>query len=89
MTTPASVSSNSTHLVVVDTDDDEVKTYKISDGNAAPAATFGGNGSSKADEVKEINGVKFVGQVLDGIPAKELRGLADEAKNRIGAGVSA
>ncbi|MDC0036340.1 NHL repeat-containing protein [Nitrosopumilus sp.] len=46
LTTPASVASNSTHLVVVDTDDDEVKTYKISDGNAAPEATFGGNGSS-------------------------------------------
>lgn len=50
---------------------------------------MGGGSSSKADDVKEINGVKFVGQVLDNIPAKELRGLADEAKNRIGSGVIA
>lgn len=49
---------------------------------------LGGDGS-KADEVKEINGIKFIGQVLDGIAAKELRGLADEAKQRVGSGVIA
>ncbi|MBT5185915.1 MAG: alanine--tRNA ligase, partial [Kordiimonadaceae bacterium] len=50
---------------------------------------MGGNGSSKADEIKEINGIKFIGQVLNGIPAKELRGLADDAKKRLGSGVIA
>ena len=48
-----------------------------------------GGGGSNADEIKDINGVKFIGQVLEGIPAKELRGLADEAKGRIGSGVIA
>lgn len=46
LTTPSSVTSNSTHLVVVDTADDEVKIYKTSDGNVLPKVTFGGNGSS-------------------------------------------
>lgn len=50
---------------------------------------LGGDGTSNAGDVKEINGLKFVGQVLDGIPAKELRGLADEAKGRIGSGIVA
>jgi len=50
---------------------------------------LGGGGSSASEEVKEIGGVKFVGQVLDGIPAKELRGLADDAKTRMVSGVVA
>ncbi|MCB0015346.1 MAG: hypothetical protein KDE34_25690, partial [Anaerolineales bacterium] len=36
-----------------------------------------------------IGGVSFQGQVLDGIPAKDLKGLVDEAKARIGSGVVA
>ena len=31
----------------------------------------------------------FSGQVIDGLDAKELRGLLDEAKKRIGSGVAA
>ena len=31
----------------------------------------------------------FTGQVIDGLDAKELRGLLDEAKKRIGSGVAA
>jgi alanyl-tRNA synthetase len=50
---------------------------------------LGGGGNSSGDDVKEIAGVKFLGQVLEGIPAKELRGLADDAKKRIGSGVVA
>lgn len=50
---------------------------------------LGGGGTSSGSDVKEINGINFVGQVLEGIPAKELRGLADDAKARIGSGVIA
>ncbi|MCB2092659.1 MAG: alanine--tRNA ligase [Alphaproteobacteria bacterium] len=50
---------------------------------------LGGGASSKEDEIKDIGGIKFIGRVLDGIPAKELRGLADDAKKRIGSGVIA
>lgn len=52
-------------------------------------ALGGGASSSSEGEIKEIGGVKFIGQVLQGIPAKELRGLADEAKKKIGSGVIA
>lgn len=52
-------------------------------------ALGGGGGSSSEDEIKEIGGIKFIGQVLEGIPAKELRGLADAAKKKIGSGVIA
>lgn len=46
-----------------------------------------GGASAAADE--EIAGVKFSGQVLEGLDPKELRPLLDEAKNRLGSGVAA
>ena len=39
--------------------------------------------------VEDINGTKFIGRVLQGIPPKELRGLIDESKAKIGSGVVA
>ncbi|HKR92603.1 alanine--tRNA ligase [Novosphingobium sp.] len=49
-----------------------------------------GGGSAKAESADEnVNGVTFSGQVLDGLDPKELRGLLDQAKQRIGSGVAA
>jgi alanyl-tRNA synthetase len=36
-----------------------------------------------------VNGVTFSGRVLEGVPAKELKGMADEIKKQIGSGVVA
>ncbi len=52
-------------------------------------ALGGGGGASADDDVVEINGVKFLGRVLDGVAAKDLRGLVDQAKQKIGSGVAA
>ena len=49
-------------------------------------ALAGGSGQGNAQDVKEINGVNFVAQVLTGVSGKDLRGLIDEHKNRIGSG---
>lgn len=46
-----------------------------------------GGGSSTGAEAKVINGTSFIGQVLDGVSPKDLRGLADETKNKLGSGV--
>jgi alanyl-tRNA synthetase len=48
-----------------------------------------GGGASSNDDVKEINGVKFIGKVLENFPAKDLKGMADELKKKIGSGVIA
>ena len=49
-----------------------------------------GSGSASAGPADEdVGGVKFSGQVLDGLNPKELRGLLDEAKGRLGSGVAA
>lgn len=47
-----------------------------------------GSGSSANDtNVKEIDGYKFTGRVLDGIPAKDLKSMADELKSKLGSAV--
>ena len=38
---------------------------------------------------EQVGGIRFSGRRLDGIPAKELRGMADEAKRSLGSGVVA
>jgi alanyl-tRNA synthetase len=46
-------------------------------------------GAQGGPEVQDVNGVKFSGRALDGVPPKELRGMADDAKKSLGSGVVA
>lgn len=46
-------------------------------------ATGGGAGAATT----QINGITYAGRVLDGVPAKDLKGMADEIKKQIGSGV--
>jgi len=50
-------------------------------------ATGGGAGAPAA--VKDVAGVKFQARLLDGVPAKELKSLADDLKKQVGSGVVA
>jgi alanyl-tRNA synthetase len=50
-------------------------------------ATGGGGGG--AAEVKDVAGVSLIARQLDGVPAKELRGMADSMKKELGSGVVA
>ncbi|MFN3959370.1 MAG: alanine--tRNA ligase [Parvularculaceae bacterium] len=50
---------------------------------------LGGAAAAPEQEVIEIRGVKFMGKVLDGVEAKDLRGLVDQAKQKMGSGVAA
>ncbi len=56
---------------------------------AKKALALGGGGVSKPSADEEVAGIKFSGQVLDGLDPKDLRGLLDEAKARMGSGVAA
>ncbi|WP_420140577.1 alanine--tRNA ligase [Sphingomonas sp.] len=49
-----------------------------------------GGGAAKADAVgpEQIAGTAFIGQVIDGLEPKGLRGLVDEAKAKLGSGVA-
>ena len=49
----------------------------------------GGAGAGAVPEVETVNGVKFIGRVLDGVPGKDLKGIADEMKAGLGSGIVA
>jgi alanyl-tRNA synthetase len=57
--------------------------------DAKRALALAGPAKSDAEAPREIAGVKTVTRVLEGIPAKELKSLADEAKARLGSGIVA
>ena len=50
---------------------------------------MGGGGKAEAAAPEQIGGHGFIGQVLEGLDPKALRGLVDEAKARVGSGVVA
>ncbi|MCS5606562.1 MAG: alanine--tRNA ligase, partial [Alphaproteobacteria bacterium] len=51
---------------------------------------LGGGETKDSDErAKDVAGIKFSGRVLTGMPAKELRGMVDAAKQNLGSGVVA
>ncbi|MBS0482441.1 MAG: alanine--tRNA ligase [Proteobacteria bacterium] len=57
--------------------------------DAKKALALGGGGAKAEAADEDIGGIKFSGQVLDGLDPKELRGLLDQAKARMGSGVAA
>jgi alanyl-tRNA synthetase len=57
--------------------------------DAKKALALGGGGSGQAAGPEQVAGINFIGQVIDGLEPKELRGAVDEAKQRVGSGVVA
>ncbi|MDV3456669.1 alanine--tRNA ligase [Sphingomonas sp. HF-S4] len=56
---------------------------------AKKALALGGGGAAAPAGPEQVGGINFVGQVLEGLDPKALRGAVDEAKARIGGGVVA
>ncbi len=67
---------------------DERKRLERELAEAKKALALGG-GAATGPAEEEVGGVKFSGQVIEGLEAKSLRGLLDEAKARMGSGVAA
>ena len=59
--------------------------------DAKKALAMGGGGSAKSDAAgpEEINGHKFLGQVVEGLNPKDLRPTVDTMKQRVGSGIAA
>ena len=69
---------------------DERKKLERELAEAKKALALGGGGSARAGSADEqVGDVTFSGQVMDGLDPKELRGLLDAAKQRMGSGVAA
>jgi alanyl-tRNA synthetase len=56
--------------------------------DARRQAAMGGGGTAEP-AVETVKGIKYFAHVAEGLPAKELRGLVDQGKKRIGSGVVA
>jgi alanyl-tRNA synthetase len=46
-------------------------------------------GGAKGASVKEVSGIRFSPRLVDGVPAKDLKSLADDLKKELGSGVVA
>ncbi len=47
-----------------------------------------GGGEAGGPAAKDVGGVKFLGQVVEGISPRDLKGLVDDAKQKLGSGVA-
>ncbi|HUD90362.1 alanine--tRNA ligase [Sphingobium sp.] len=56
---------------------------------AKKALALGGGGSAQAAGPEKVGNIDFLGQVIDGLDPKELRGIVDGNKKTLGSGVSA
>jgi len=57
---------------------------------ARRALALAGGGGAKADaDPREIAGIKLIARRLDGVPGKDLKGMADDFKKQVGSGVVA
>ena len=68
---------------------DERKRLEKELAEAKKALALGGGGAATGPQDEDVGGTAFSGQVLEGLNPKDLRGLLDEAKNRMGSGVAA
>jgi len=57
--------------------------------DARKALAMGGGSTAAPSGPEQVAGISFIGQVIDGLDPRELRGAVDEAKGRIGSGVAA
>ncbi|HKX91209.1 MAG TPA: alanine--tRNA ligase [Sphingomicrobium sp.] len=57
--------------------------------DAKKALAVGGGARSEEAAPEDVNGHKFLGQVVDGLDPKELRSTVDTMKQRVGTGVAA
>ena len=57
--------------------------------DAKKALALGGGGSAQEDDVAVVAGVNYIGRAVEGVAPKDLRGLIDQAKGKLGSGVVA
>jgi alanyl-tRNA synthetase len=53
------------------------------------ALAMGGGGKAEGPASEQVNGHKFLGQVVEGLDPKGLRGAVDDMKTKLGSGIAA
>lgn len=62
---------------------------ELAEAKKALALAGEGGGSASSTEVETVGDVQFSGQVIEGLNPKDLRGLIDDAKKKMGSGIGA
>jgi alanyl-tRNA synthetase len=57
--------------------------------DAKKKLALGGGGGDSADAVSEVGGIKLISRILTGIEPKDMKGLIDDGKAKLGSGVVA
>ena len=68
---------------------DNLKKSERALSEAQKKIALGGAGGAAAPPAEIVNGTAFVGRVVEGLAAKDLRGLVDQEKKKVGSGVIA
>ena len=68
---------------------DTVKRLERELADTKKALALAGPGAASGPAAEQFGSAGFIGQVLEGVQAKDLRGLVDEAKAKLGSGVAA
>ncbi len=68
---------------------DNLKKAERSLSDAQKKLALGGSSGAAAPAVETVNGTAFIGRALEGVAAKDLRGLVDLEKKKLGSGVVA
>ncbi|MEY4879366.1 MAG: hypothetical protein RJB62_835 [Pseudomonadota bacterium] len=82
-TTPAELSARVAQL------NDEKRKLERELSDAKKALALAGPSKGGQDDRREINGIPVVLRVIEDVPAKDLKALADDAKTKLGSGVVA
>jgi len=68
---------------------DERKRLERELSDARKAAATGGGGAAAAPSSRTVAGIAFAGRKVEGVPARELKGMVDEIKRQLGSGIVA
>jgi len=68
---------------------DERKKLERELADARKQLALGGGSGGNAASAKDVGGISYLGQVVENIAARELKGLVDDAKQTIGSGIVA
>lgn len=56
---------------------------------AKKALAMGGGAAAEPEEVRDVQGIKLIARQVEGVSAKDLRGLVDQTKKSLGSGIAA
>ncbi|MFC0011915.1 alanine--tRNA ligase [Devosia nitrariae] len=91
VSTAASLLRSGPHEVLerIEALQEQVKRSERALAEARQKLAMGGGAGNGAAQTETVNGVTFIGRIVEGLQPRDLRGLVDQAKKQVGSGVVA